>query len=83
MWGAELRVKSVVNGKNHSTEMCSGSVAGSYLRLIDSCVTQPKAQSTSKTWNESKDEAEEGRHFLAVILRWDLSAFRLRDFEKT
>ena len=25
---------------NHSTEMCSGSEAGSYLRLIDSCITQ-------------------------------------------
>ena len=28
----------------HSTEMCSGSEAGSYLRLIDSRITQLKAQ---------------------------------------
>jgi len=27
---------------NHSTEICSGSEAGSYLRLIDSCATQLK-----------------------------------------
>ena len=29
---------------NHSTEMCSGSEAGSYLRLIATCLTQLKAQ---------------------------------------
>jgi len=29
---------------NHFTEMFSGSEPGSYLRLIDSCVTQIKAQ---------------------------------------
>ena len=25
---------------NHFTEMCSGSEAGSYLRIIDLCITQ-------------------------------------------
>jgi len=29
--------------------------AGSYLRLIDSCITQPKAQGPSRTCNESKE----------------------------
>ena len=29
---------------NHFTEMCCGTEAGSYLRLIDSCITQLKAQ---------------------------------------
>jgi len=28
--------------------------AGSYLRLIDSCVTQLKAQGSSRTWNETR-----------------------------
>jgi len=37
-------------------EMCSGC---SYLRLTDSCITQLKAQGTSKTCNESKEEEEE------------------------
>ena len=32
--------------------------AGSYLRLIDSCITQLKAQGPSKTCNESKEEEE-------------------------
>jgi len=32
---------------NHFTEICSGSEAGSYLRLIDSCITQLKAQGPS------------------------------------
>ena len=41
---------------NHCTEMCSGSEAGSYLRLIDSCITQIKAQEPSRTCNESKEE---------------------------
>ena len=37
-------------------QMCSGSEAGSYLRLIDSCITQLKAQGPSRTCNESKEE---------------------------
>ena len=44
---------------NYFTEMCSGSEAGSYLRLIDSCITQRKAQGRSRTCNESKEEEEE------------------------
>jgi len=38
--------------------MCSGSEAGSYLRLVDSCITQRKAQGPSRTCNESKEEEE-------------------------
>ena len=38
--------------------MCSGSEAGSYLRLIDSCITQLKAQGPARTCNESKEEEE-------------------------
>ena len=41
--------------------MRSGSEAGSYLRLIDSCITQLKAQGPSRTCDESKEEEEEGR----------------------
>ena len=40
------------------TEMCSGSEAVSYLRPIDSCFTQLKAQGPSRTCNESKEEEE-------------------------
>jgi len=32
---------------------------GSYLRLIDSCISHLKAQGPSKTCNESKEEEEE------------------------
>ena len=39
--------------------MCSGSEAGSYLRLIDACITQLQAQGPSRTCNESKAEEEE------------------------
>jgi len=42
------------------TEMCCGTEAGSYLRLIDSWITQLKAQGPSRTCNESKEEEEEG-----------------------
>ena len=35
-----------------------GSEAGSYLRLIDSCITQLKAQGPSGTCNEKKEEEE-------------------------
>ena len=41
---------------NYFTEMCSGSEAGSYLRRVDSCITQLKAQGPSRTCNESKEE---------------------------
>ena len=40
------------------TSMCSGTEAGSYFRLIDSCITQLKAQGPSRTCNESKEEEE-------------------------
>ena len=36
-----------------------GTEAVSYLRLIDSCITQLKAQGPSRTCNESKEEEEE------------------------
>ena len=39
--------------------MCCGTEAGSYLRLIDSCITQLKAQGPSRTCDESKEEEEE------------------------
>jgi len=38
--------------------LCCGTQAGSYLRLIDSCITQLKAQGP-RTCNESKEEEEE------------------------
>jgi len=41
---------------NYFTQMCSGSKAGSYVRLIDSCITQLKAQGPSRTCNENKEE---------------------------
>jgi len=37
----------------HFTEMCCGTEAGSYLRLIDSCITQLEAQGPCRTCNES------------------------------
>ena len=38
--------------------MCSGPQAGSYVRRIDSFVTQLKAQGPFRTCNESKEEEE-------------------------
>jgi len=46
-------------GGNHFTEMCSGSETVAYLRLIDSSITQLKAQGPSRTCNESKEVEEE------------------------
>ena len=34
----------------------AGSEAGSYFRLIDSCITRIEAQGPSRTCNESKEE---------------------------
>ena len=41
-----------------AVHMCSGSEAGSYWRLIDSCITELKVQGPSRTC----DECEERRH---------------------
>jgi len=51
--------------------MCSGSEAGSYLRLIDSGITQLRAQGPSRTCDESKEE-EEGSSpvSLGLTVRW-------------
>jgi len=48
----------VVVHEDHFTEMCCGTEAGSYLRRIDSCISQLKAQGPSRTCNESKAEEE-------------------------
>jgi len=40
----------------NDTTMHEPCVAGSYLRLIDSCITQLKAQGPSRTCNESQEE---------------------------
>ena len=40
-------------------EVCSGSKAGSYLRLIDSCITRLKAQGPGRTCYDRKGEEEE------------------------
>ena len=42
---------------------------GSYLRLIDFCITQLKAQGPSRTCNESKEEEEEGHWSRAAAAR--------------
>jgi len=42
------------------TEMCCGTEVGSYLRPIDSCIAQLKAQGPSRTCNESKEERSQG-----------------------
>ena len=42
----------------YGAEGICGTEAGSCLRLIDSCITQLKAQGPSRTCNESKEEEE-------------------------
>ena len=41
--------------------ICNTCVYNSFLRLIDSCITQLKAQGPSRTCNESKEEEEDLR----------------------
>jgi len=44
---------------------------GSYLRIVDLCITQLKAQGPSRTCNESKEEEEEeeGAKLGAIMLK--------------
>jgi len=51
-----------------------GSEAGSYLRLIDSCITPLKAQGPARTCHESKEEEEEAP-------AWWLSTSRALQFK--
>ena len=54
--------------------MCCGNEAGSYLRLIDSCITQLKAQEPSRTCNESKEEERENKSVqIYAILSLDIT----------
>ena len=46
-------------GRADSSARSATPEAGSHLRLIDSCITQLKAQGPSRTCNESKEEEEE------------------------
>jgi len=57
--------------------MCWCTESGSYLRLIDPCITQLKAQGPARTCNESKEEEEERRAVIgpALGVRGDLGAF--------
>ena len=47
--------------------------AGSYLRLIDFCITQLKAQGPSRTCNESTEEGESLTGGVEPFLRENLS----------
>jgi len=49
--------------------MCCGNEEGSYLRLIDSCITQLQVQGPSRTCNESKEEEEKNCWYLADFER--------------
>ena len=58
--------------------MCSGSEEGSYLRLIDVCITQHTAQGPSKTCNASKEEeGASGRGGVHCGRRMRLCSLRL------
>ena len=46
--------RQVADWQTTSRPLCS--VLGSYLRLVDSCITQRKAQGPSRTCNASKEE---------------------------
>ena len=56
VWRVGLQNTAIVSFAHVHIQMCSGSESGSYLRLIDSCITQLKAQGTFRTRDESKEE---------------------------
>ena len=55
----------------------NGSEAGSYLRLIDPCITQLKAQGTSGTCNESNEEDRMAD--VALVVGWQASKLPWRE----
>ena len=67
--------------ENHSTELCSGSEVGSYLRITDSCTTQLKAQEPSRTCNESKEESRRVPLDLIITTRVQAVMMKLQKLE--
>ena len=49
---------SGIGSCSKSVQLSISTETGSYFRLIDSCITQHKAQGPSRTCNESKEEKE-------------------------
>jgi len=73
LWGhvCHLRGESVVDGGDSyplQPQRLGIAILSShtYLRLIDSCITQLKAQGPSRTCNESKEEEEEEATRIAI-----------------
>ena len=60
--------------------MCSGSVAGSYLKPIDSYITQLKAQGPSRTCGESKEEEGEEEEEQDEEDTWSLQLLTLQGY---
>ena len=54
---AGWRARAVLS-RGPTWDTLGGSRAGSYLRLIDSCITQLKAQGPSRTCTESNEKEE-------------------------
>jgi len=61
-----IRAPEVRHRSHHGRD---GTEAGSYLRLIDFCITQLKAQGPSRTCNESKEEEEEEEETVPEVRR--------------
>ena len=58
--------------------LCCVTEAGSYLRLIDFCITQLKAQGPSRTYNESKEKEEEHLHARGGVVAHHEHGLRVR-----
>ena len=60
MGGGAYQACKALNLRTTTSQKCVvATEEGSYLRLIDSCITQLKAQGPSRTCNESKEDEEE------------------------
>ena len=59
LWRIYVETEIATCTLNYLTEMRSDPETGSYLRLIDSCTTQLKAQEISWTCNQGKTGEEE------------------------
>jgi len=71
VWGLDVRDSGAYQlAADHENRCVVVTEAGSYLRLIDFCITQLKAQGPSRTCNESKEEEEE----ITVMRRRCMSA---------
>ena len=75
-WRDRHAIGQLADACGSSVDLSISTETGSYFRLIDSCITQLKAQGPSGTCNESKEEEEASSSSRCPTARCDSSSHK-------